>query len=254
MNTMFGNLAPTEGMEEAQDRIGGFKIFNAGVYTGKIKLAYAGKSTSSDARSVTIVLETPTGDYSETFWVTNKTGVENFYLGKEDKKKYPLPGFTVINDICLVTTNTPLDKQPGEEKVINLYDYDAKKEVPTGVPMLVDLLGKEVTFGIQKHLENKAEKNSAGIYEDTAETREKNVVDKIFHHPSNLTVVEATKGIQKATFYGAWVEKNTDQVQDRRSIKDGAGGTAQGGRTGRPGGAPPKSDGAKATTSLFGAG
>jgi hypothetical protein len=250
---MFGNLAPTEGMEEAQDRIGGFKVFNAGAYTGKIKLAYAGKSSTSDARSVTIVLSTPEGDYTETLWVTNKTGTENFYV--KDGKKYPLPGFTVINDICLVTTNVPLDKQPGEEKVINLYDYDAKKEVPTGVPMLVDLLGKEVTFGIQKHLENKAEKNAqTGIYEDTAETREKNVVDKVFHHPSKLTVVEAIKNIQTATFYGAWVEKNTDQVQDRRSIKDGAG-ASQGGRSGRPGGAagaPPKSDGAKATTSLFG--
>lgn len=250
MTNMFGDLA-TEGMEEAQDRIGGgFKIFNAGAYTGKIKLAYAGKSSSSDSRSVTIVLDTPTGVYTETFWVTNKKG-EAFYV--KDNKKYPLPGFTVIDDLCLVTTNKPLEEQPGEEKVINLYDYDQKKEIPTGVPMLVELLGKEVTFGIQKHLKNKQAKNAqSGIYEDTDESREENVTDKIFHYPSNLTVLEAKKGIQKAVFYGAWVEKNTDQVQDRRTIKDGAA-TPQSGRTGRPNGAPPKADGAKTTNSLFGA-
>ena len=92
---------------------------------------------------------------------------------------------------------------------------------------------------------------SAGVYEDTAESREENVTDKVFHHPSNLTVVEAKKGIQKATFYCSWVERNAGQTQDRRSITDGAG--AQGGRAGRPGaGGPPKAaESAQKTTSLF---
>lgn len=243
----FGNLS-TEGLEEAQDRIGGFRVFESDAHLGKIKLAYAGKATSSNAQSVTIVAELAAGEYRETFWITNKEG-QNFYT--KDGKKYPLPGFTVIDDLCLVTCNKPLAQMATEEKVINLYDFDQKKEVPTGVPMIVELIGKEVIFGIQKHLKNKQKKNDAGVYEDTADEREENVTDKIFHHPSQLTVVEARKGIQTPTFYGAWVERNRGQVQDRRTIKDGQ--SAQAGRAGRPAGAPPKAgQSGVATTSLFG--
>jgi len=246
---VFGNVS-TAGLEENQDRVGGFRVRESGAYTGKIKLAYVGKATSSKARSVSLVMEFPDGEYRETFWVTNKDDL-NFYT--KDNKKYAMPGFTVIDDLCLVTTNKPLSEQTAEEKVINLYDFDQKKEVPTAVPMLVDLLGREVTLGIQKHLKNKQAKNtSTGEYEDTADTREENVTDKIFHHPSHLTVVEAKRGVQTAAFYGIWVERNTGNTQDRRSIKDG--NSAQGGKTGRPAGTPPKAnEAAKATTSLFSA-
>ena len=251
--SLFENFS-TDGLEESQDRIGGFRVRETDAYTGKIKLAYAGKAANSNAQSVTIVLELADGEYRETFWITNKDG-QNFYLGKDDKtKKFPLPGFTIVDDVCLVTTNKPLAQMATEEKVINLYDPEQKKEVPTGVQMITELLGKEVTFGIQKHLRNKSKKNDAtGKYDDIAETREENVTDKVFHHPSNLTVVEARKGIQTATFYGAWVERNRGQTQDRRSIKDGDA-SAQGGRSGRPAGGPPKAgEAATATKSLFGA-
>lgn len=243
--TLFGNLT-NDGLEETQDRIGGNPVRDADAYKGKIKLAYAGKASSSNAQSVTIVLAIDAaqggGEYRETFWITNKDG-QNYFM--KDGKKNPLPGFTVIDDICLVTTNKPLSQQAGEEKVINLYDFDQKKEVPTSVPVLVELLDKEVIFGIQRHRKNKEAKNSAGVYEPTAEEREENVTDKIFHFPSQLTVVEARNGTQTAKFYGIWVEKNRGQVQDRRKVKDGA--SAQTGRSG-----PPKAGEATgATKSLF---
>ena len=241
----FGNLS-SAGLEETQDRIGGFRVLESDAYTGEIKMAYAGKASGSNAQSITVLLAHDGGEYRETFWITNRNG-ENFYT--KDGKKIGLPGFSIIDDLCLVTTNKPLAQQTTEEKVVSLYDYDAKKEVPTSVAMLVELLGQKVTFGIQKHLKNKQAKDGNGVYQDTADSREENVTDKIFHFPSNLTVVEARKNIQTPTFYGAWVEKNKGQTQDRRSIKDGAS-SAQGGRAG----APPKSNGAAApkTASLFG--
>lgn len=247
MTAVFGNVS-TDGLEEAQDRVGGFRVLETDAYKGTIKMAYVGKAANSKARSVTIVLAHASGEYRETLWVTNRND-ENFYV--KDGKKNALPGFTIVDDICVMTTNKGLTEQAAEEKVVNLYDFDQKKEVPTSVPMLVDLLGKEVTLGIQKHLVNKQAKDGNGEYQDTAETREVNVIDKVFHVPSNLTVVEARNGVQQAKFYGLWVERNRDQTQDRRSIKDGA--SAQGGRSGRPVGAPPKAgESAAKTPSLFG--
>jgi len=245
MTNIFGGLT-NDGLEEAQDRLGGFKVLESGPYTGTIKAAYAGKSSRSNAQSVTLIVDTKdAGEYRETFWITNGQG-QNFYT--KENKKNPLPGFTVVDDLCLVTTQAPLSAQPTEDKVMNVYDPDAKKEVPKSVPMLVNLLGKEVTLGILKELRNKQAKNNAGVYEDTVDTREENVTDKIFHYPSNLTVVEARKQIQTPAFYGSWVEKNKGQTRDRRSIKDGVGN----GQSGRAG-APPKATdvGAKAP-SLFG--
>src|SRR5690606_30550208 len=120
-------------------------------------------SSTSNAQSVTLIAQTEDGtEYRETFWVTNRNQ-ENFYLDKNDKtKKIPLPGFTVVDDLCLVTTNKPLSEQVGEEKVINVYDPEAKKELPKAVPMLVDLIGKKVYLGIIKELRNKQTKNAAG--------------------------------------------------------------------------------------------
>ena len=164
-------------------------------------------------------------------------------------KKVPLPGFTIVDDLCLVTTDKPLAEQATEDKVMNIYDADAKAELPKSVPMLTDLIGKKVTFGILKEVRNKQVKNGNGEYNDTDESREENITDKIFHHPSNLTVVEARQGIQTPTFYGAWVEKNQGVTRDRTN-RDAA---SQNGRAGRPNGAPPKAgDTAPKTASLFG--
>src|SRR5690606_22739631 len=112
----------------------------------------------------------------------------------------------------------------------NLYDYEQKKELPKSVPMLTDLLGQKIALGILKQLENKNVKQGDD-YVASAETREINVVDKVFHPEVKLTVAEARNGQETAKFWDAWKERNQGQVRDKRTIKDGAGGNA---------GAPPK--------------
>jgi hypothetical protein len=250
MPNIFGNLT-TEGLEQSQDRLGGFRVLDTDAYTGTLKAVYAGKSPTSKAQSISVILDTEQGEYRETFWVTNKNN-ENFFRNKQDTtKKVPLPGFVVINDLCLVTTNKELAEQTTEDKVMNVYDVDAKKEVPKSVPMLVELLGKKVTFGILRETRNRQVKNaSTGEYEDTAESRDENTTDKVFHHPSNLTVVEARQGTTVATFFNAWLEKNKGNTRDRRSIKDGNGG-GQSGRPGRPNTPPKAGEAAPKTPSLF---
>ncbi len=255
----FQNLT-TDGLEETQDRLGGFQVLSSGVFLGKIKAAYAGTSATSKAQSVTVLADFAGKEYRETFWLTNGKG-ENFWINtKANNTKVALPGFTHVNDLCLVTTNKPLSQQSTEEKVMLVYDKDAKKEIPTSVQMLVELIGKEVSFGILKQIEAKQKKDSGGNYVDALddngmlETREVNVTDKIFHHPSNLTVSEAQQGITAATFHPAWSEKNTGVTRDKTKGKGGAAGAAQGGKAGRPGLPPQASgNGAAKPTSLFGA-
>lgn len=251
MSSLFGELK-NDGLEESQDRLGGFSVLETDIYTGPIKMAYAGQAASG-ARSVTLIVEHDGKEYRETIYITNKKG-ENFFLNKDDKsKKVPLPGFTTIDDICLVTSGKPLAEQEGEDKMVKIWDNDARKELPKSVPVLTGLLGLVVSLAIVKQLENKNVKDSSGEYVPTGEERETNFIDKVFHTETRMTVAEARNGAEKGTFWDAWLERNKGKVRDKRVIKDGVGGTP--GRPGsKPVGGPPQANGAApARKSLFGA-
>lgn len=244
---MFGNLT-TDGLQESQDRLGGIQVFNTDIYIGVIKALYAGKSTGG-ATSVTLIADLDGKEYTETLYVTNKDG-QNWFANKQDNtKKVPLPGFTVVDDICLIATGEPLATQETEEKVVKVWDSEAKKEMPKSVPMIIAALGKPIALGIQKTLANKQTKVGTE-YVANAETREENHIDKVYHPEMKLTVAEARAGQDVAQFWDAWLLKNKDQVRDKRTIKDGEVGSS-----GAPSKTPPKPNapaGQPARKSLFG--
>jgi hypothetical protein len=239
------NTLSTEGLEQAQDRIGGFSPLDSDIYTMTIKALYVGKSAGG-AMSLTLLADNGGREYRETLWITNKKG-ENFFLNANDKtKKVPLPGFTVADDICLITTGKSLSEQDAEEKVINVYDYEAKKEVPKSVQMITEVIGQKVSLGIIKQTVNKNEK-VGDEYVPTAETRDENFIDKVFHPDQKMTVVEARNGVEEAKFWDSWVERNKGNTRDKRTIKDGEA------NSGRPPKAAPTAGAAPAARkSLFG--
>lgn len=248
MSNLFGNLK-NDGLEESQDRLGGgFQPRSTDIYDMEIVLFYAGQSQGG-AKSITVHAKDATGVYRETIYITNKAG-ENFFLNKDDKtKKVPLPGFTTADDICLAATGFPLAEQEFTEKVFNLYDFEQKKEVPTKVMCALEVMGKTVSLGIQKVLEDKTAKNaSTGDYEPTGESKETNTIAKVFHTESKVTMAEARNG-SEAKFWDSWLERNKDQTYDKRTNKDGAGKPASK--------APPQANGAGGAApraSLFGKG
>lgn len=219
MSKMFGNMTK-DGLEAAGDRIGGGGLFDSGVYTGKIKLAYAGKS-SGGAQFVAVHLDLGGKEYRETCYVSTKTG-DNFTIDKNDpKKKNPMMGFTTIDELCMMSTGMPLSDQDVEDKVVSLYDFDSKKDVPTNVPVLIDLLGKDITVAIFKSIVDKQEKDSNNVYQNTGKTREENTIDKVFHAETGRTTTECLDGKDIAIFLPKWKEKNTGVTRDR--VKGAAG-------------------------------
>lgn len=238
---VFGNLK-SEGLEKTEDRLGGFAPLESDAYEATIKLAYAGKSAKG-ALSLNIVADLGGREYRETLWVSNAKG-ENWWVN-DNNKKVPLPGFTVANDLCLVTTDKTLDDQNTEEKIVKIYDFEEKKEVPKSVDVLVDMIGQKVTLGILKNLENKTQLQG-NEYIAIADTRDTNTIEKVFHYPTGMTVNEATSDKPEANFLPSWTERNKGKTRDRRSIKDG-----QAGSSGRPGGGAPAAGGGE-RRSLFG--
>ena len=213
-----------DNLEQSRDQVGGFKIHDSDMYSGKIQHAFLAQ-WGSGAHYMNLSVKLDNGSvYNENITITNASG-ENFW--ERDGKKHPLPGFTILDDIALCTAGvSAAELDEPEEKVVNIYDKDAGAQVPKAVPMLMQLVGADITLGIIKKIETVMDKNQAtGKYDIiTDKERESNFIDKVFHNPSNLTTVEARNGKEEAAFYEEWIKANKGKVRDAR--KKGSTGTA----------------------------
>lgn len=214
MNNAFSGLN-TEKMEDSRDSLGGFGPRESDAYDATIKAAYSTKSANG-ALGLGLVLAIDGRDYTETLWVTNRQG-QPYYT--RDDKKIPLPGYTTADEICTLVTGKGLSEQSQEEKVIKLYDFQARSEVPTKVQMLTDLLGGKIRVGLLKTVEDKNTKNDDGSYSPSGETREQNSINKVFHGESRLTVNEIKASKEAPEFHDAWVQKNKGAVVNNSKAK-----------------------------------
>lgn len=244
--SLFANLT-SDGLEDTKDSLGGFSFRDSDIYKFIIKAAYVSQSKSG-ATAINFIFEDGAGEYRESFWITNKEGSNSFK--DRSGKSVGLPGYTMVNDICLLVTGHPLASQTEvEEKVINLYDSEQKKELPTKVNMIMSLIGKKIDLAITKQEVNKQVKDSSGNYvnefnEAGPVTREQNAAVKAFHDETQKTVNEFKEEAPEAVFASKWLEKNKGKVINRVKT-DNAGGNS---------GKPPVAGGKPASSrpSLFG--
>lgn len=241
---------------EQEERLGGGGFHRAaGVYDMDIQLAYL-TSAASGAVAVNYVLKDEKSEYRETVYISNKEG-ENFYYKKDANgnltdEQVLLPGYQQLNSICLLTLDKPFDELEGEERVVRLYDFEEKKEMPKTVEHLPELIGQTIKVAISDTLENKRKKNDAtNKYEPIDETREVNQIEIVAHAESGATVTELRKmndgeDITLGAHITAWNDRYAGKQQDKRTIKDGNGGSA--GKSGKP---TPSASGEKKTSSLF---
>ena len=230
----FANLKKTDQMEEAQDSVGqSYEALASNIYNATIILAYIGSSQRSKAQCMHIhyTVEGNDQEFRDRVWFTNGQG-ENFYVDKKSGKENPLPGFTMINDMCLFATEEELSEQDTETKVVKLYDPDEKAEVNTEVEALTALHGADMKFGILKVIEDRNSQNDAGEYVPTGKTITKNEINKVFHLDEGRTINEFKHGIEEPEFAEAWLKKNEDKEIDRS--KGTAGGARGGSGSGSP--------------------
>lgn len=217
MNAL-SNLKYDDSVKEERDVLGGSRILDSNVYDGTIKMAYLTTSSGGSlGLNLVVALENGT-EYKETLYVTNKEG-KNFYV-KDGVKNY-LQGFIVADGIALFGAQKSISELSTEKKVVKIYNYDTKSEVPTEVDCVVDLLNAPVKLGIVKELALKQEKNAAGVYVDKvpAETRESNNINKVFHPKNGKTIAECRAKAETAEFITEWTNKWQGQVNDKTKGK-----------------------------------
>lgn len=224
------DLSMGNDIQQERDVLGGNFTFDTDIYDFTIKLAYLSKS-SGGATAVNLVLETDDNrKYNETVYITSKDG-KNYYVDKQNNKQY-LPGFNLINNLAALTVGKYLPDLNPEEKVIPIYDYDQKKELPTKAPVLMELVGKRVTAGVVKEIVDKnidtgnVDANGKKIYAASGETREVNVLDKFYEIGTGFTVPEKLAKATESAFKQQWADKYKGTVRNK------AKGKAEGGTPG----------------------
>lgn len=215
-----------------RDSVGGNGPMDSNAYPATIQHAYI-VTAGSGAVGMTMNLKTSDGkEIRETVYMTSGTakGGKNYY--EKDGEKHYLPGYLLVNSLALLTVGKEISELDTETKVINVWNKDAKAEVPTKVEMVMDLLGKEILVGLIKETVDKTQKNEAtGEYVPTGETRDQNVIDKFFRARDRKTVAEISAQAEEASFIDTWIKKWSGQVRNKAG-KSGNNGTAGAPRTG----------------------
>ena len=212
--------------EAASDSLGGVFMVDSGVYNFIIEVAYLNKS-SGGAVALNMHLKDGNTMLRQTVYITSgdKKGNKPTYTDKKTGEEKYLPGRNQINELCKIVTGNPkgIDGlSDPEEKIIKLYNFDARKEVDTKVEMVMDLVGQPVTLGIQKIIENKSVKNDSGAYVKTNDKREINEIAKIFRAADGLSMAEIDKGATESLFKADWAKKNTGVSRDKFEAVAGA--------------------------------
>jgi hypothetical protein len=218
------NLTSDASIANEKDTVGSGGVLASGLYTGKITLAY---STVSSGGATGLVLQIKTNegrDIRSTQWMTSGTakGAKNFY--EKDGVKHYLPGFLLAQSLALLACGKEISELDQEEKVVNVYSFDSKAEVPTKVNMVMDMIGKDIMIGLIKQTVDKNVKDGNGKYVPSGETREENEIDKFFRASDSKTTSEIRAQAETAVFVDTWADKWNDKVRDKSSKIAGVSG------------------------------
>jgi ribosomal 50S subunit-recycling heat shock protein len=206
------------------EKVGGGYSWESAVYDAVVQMAYLIQAKSG-AIGFSLILKNTSGkELKETFWIKsgNDKGNKSFYTDKRDNKDYPIPGYSVVNSLCVAALGQSLSKtmQNIEKRTIKVYDAAEGKDINKECPIVVDLTEKIIKVAVHQIKENKRKKNDAtGKYEDLADTRMINEC-KFFGNAEGKTAEEITKN-EPAEMFTKWAEKNTGQVIDKSKKVDG---------------------------------
>lgn len=227
--SLLANLNTDSNIADEKDSIGGSRVRESGLYPLNIALAYITKSEGG-AMALNLSLKDDDGEVRQQLWMTSGTakGGNNYYIDKKGDKQY-LPGFNMANSLALLTLGKEISALDTEDKVINLYNFDTKGDVPTKVAMVVDLLGKDILVGLIKQTVDINKKDDAtGEYKASGEVRDENEIDKLFRAEDRMTSAEIRAKAEVAEFADTWEAKWKGQTKNK------AKGAAAGGTAGAP--------------------
>lgn len=227
--SLLKNLASDSTIATEKDSVGGNGPLDSALYKMKVTMAYVQKA-SSGALGLFLTMKTEDNrEVRQTVYMTSgdAKGGKNYY--EKDGVKSYLPGFNTANSLCLLTVGKEVSELDTETKVVKLYSKEAKAEVPTKVDALTDLIGQDIIVGLIKQTVDKNEKDGAGNYVATGDTREENEIDKLFRASDRMTTAEIRAEATEAAFADTWEAKWAGKVRNKAKGATGTPGAPKAG-------------------------
>ena len=207
-----------------EDVLGGNFTVPTNVYPAIVKLAYVDKSAKGAINVVfdfAILVNGKERNHKETIYISNAAGSFT-YQDKKTGEDKPMPGFVTVDTICKAITGKSITQMTTEKKLVKIYDYTQKAEVPQEKEVLMDLVRGKLELGIQELTVDKTVKSDTGEYVPTGETRDINELSKVFTE-DGLTLVEKEAGANEAKFKAAWIKQYADKkINKAKGKADGA--------------------------------
>ena len=138
------------------ESVGGY-LWESGVYKATVKMAYLDQAKSG-AISVNIVLENSDGkELKEAFYIKSGNAKGNKTYYEKDGKSFPLPGYSTANSLCVAAADSHLSAclDNTEKKMVLIYDFEERKEVPKERPVIIPLLNRSITVAVHQIVQNK---------------------------------------------------------------------------------------------------
>ena len=229
--SLLSNAKSDSNINDEKDTVGGnYGPKESGLYPVTVSMAYLEKSQGGAvAVNLTLKPQDGSGEIRQKLWIVSgdAKGNKNYY--EKDGERFYLPGFNTANSLALLTLGKEIGEVDTEEKIVNVWSFDAKAEVPTKVEVLMELLDQEILVGIQKQVVDKQVRQDDGSYAPNGETREQNEIDKFFRLSDRMTTAEIKAGATSPEFCNTWDKKWTGVTRDRTT-----NASANAGQSGAP--------------------
>lgn len=215
INELLGGINVEEGISDSRDSVSYF--LDSGIYDMVIEHAYF-REGDSGTKGIEIKLvdsEDPTKSMRQFLWFANSEGRTSH---GESNRLYPTT--EVTKDLLEIVNNEELSPQvfsdaeklqelfAFEPKTIEVYDFEARAELPTEVLLSTTLTGEIVKVGIIKEVSDN--------YKEPSKSRTQNIIDKIFDPNTGQTVLERRTDEEAIFGEKVWRGRDSTYVSDRR--------------------------------------
>lgn len=242
-------------VEADTDTLGGGGVQSTDVYALTCEYMYLDQ-TQSGALMAMGSFKTEAGvsiRFSECIMSKKSGTLKATYTDKRSNKEVPLPGYSKVLHLAqaMGLDVQDLSGLTAEKKILKLYDFEQKKELPQEKNVITDFTGKRIQAAIYEVVETKMAKDGEGNYTvPTSEERKLNTFDKWFTAEGRTieevnaekqiaeltaagqTVPPKLQAIADGSFREVWLEAHFGKVRDKRkkdAPKAGAPGKPAGG-------------------------
>lgn len=201
--------------EKTEDRVNkGYKVADTDIYLVKAKQAYFEKTKNGATMMTAIFVGADEKEFRmrECIISGNDKGNKPYYV--KDGKKYPMPGYSRMNDMMLLVMGEELGDIELTEGIVQVYRDG--KNVNETLDVVDGFNGNEAVVGVFNQISQKTDaKNN---YEPIpGQYRNHNEINKFFHPDDNRTVSEIVDD-KEAKFYDEWLENYKGKVVDEKGV------------------------------------